>query len=190
MDAQQESPGQIVLYNQEAASSSIIKIGIPAAAVTAATIAGSITYTATNMIMGGLSSATEMGINGVGFLAAKTTGAFVSPMIGASITVGTGVAAAAAKESINAKAKMVSLATSAIAGARAAISVTAVSYAASAATSLIVTTYDASCHAAVALQNWVRAKDYDPAEIEASPVLDPMMNSDELERFILEEPQN
>ena len=85
---------------------------------------------------------------------------------------------------------MVSLATSAIAGASAAISVTAVSYAASAATSIMVSTYDASCQAAVALQNWVRAKDYDPAQIEASPVLDAMINSDDLERMILEEPQN
>ena len=187
MDAQQESPGQIVLYNQEAASSSIIKIGIPAAAVTAATIAGSITYTATNMIMGGLSSATEMGINGVGFLAAKTTGAFISPIIGSSISIGTTVAATAAKESIQAKGKIISLATSSIAGASAAIGVTAVSYAASAATSIMVSTYDASCQAAVALQNWVRAKDYDPAQIEASPVLDAMINSDDLERMILDD---
>jgi gas vesicle protein len=119
---------EIQIYNTNLESSPFIKISIPAAAVTAATLAGSLTYTATNASVSALSTATEIGINGAGFIIGKTAGAFISPVLGATIAVSSGVAATAAKDTIKSKGKLLSIATGTVAGAGAAIAVTAGSY--------------------------------------------------------------
>jgi hypothetical protein len=156
--------GQIVIYNEDAASSPFIKIMIPATAVTAATLVGGITYTATNTSINLLSTATELGINGAGFVVSKATGALVSPIVGTSIGLSTGIAASVVKESIQSKAKLISLATSSVAGISAAMTVTALSYGASAISGL----YSLGCSTANSLQNWVRSSEYARADISSN----------------------
>jgi hypothetical protein len=130
MDEASATPksSEIQIYNRDVATTPFIKIVIPAAAVTAATLAGSLAYTATNTSVSALSLATEIGINGAGFVIGKAAGAFVSPIVGTSISVGSGFAATAAKEAIQTKGKLLSIATGSVAGAGAAIAVTAGSY--------------------------------------------------------------
>jgi hypothetical protein len=127
-EANKPTSSELQIYNQNSSSSPFIKISIPASAVTAATLAGSLAYSATNASMSALSTATEIGINGVGFLVGKTAGVLVSPIIGTTIAASSGFAATAAKETIQAKGKLVSIATGSLAGAGAAIAVTAGSY--------------------------------------------------------------
>jgi hypothetical protein len=155
--------GQLVIYNEDAASSPFIKIMIPDTAVTAATLVGGITYTATNASINLLSSATEIGINGAGFIVSKATGALISPIVGTTIGISTGIAASTMKETIQSKAKLISIATSSVAGISAAITVTALSYGASAISSL----YSVGSSTANSLQNWVRSSQY---KIDASDV--------------------
>lgn len=152
-----EPAGQLIVYNKEAATSSIIKIGIPPSAVTAAALAGSITYTATNTTINVLSSATSLGISGLGLIAAKTTALLASPVAGAAISIATDAAATTAKETIKSKAMLTSLATSSIAAATAALTVTALSYAASATSSVISSVYD---YTSSTLHNWARASEH------------------------------
>ena len=118
-------PTELQIYNKDVQTSPFIKIVIPAAAVTAATLAGSLAYTATNTSMSALSTATEIGINGAGFVAGKVASALVSPIVGTSISVSSGIAAIAAREVIQTKGKLLSIATGSVAGASAAIAVTA-----------------------------------------------------------------
>jgi hypothetical protein len=148
--------GQIVIYNEDAAASPFIKIMIPATAVTAATLVGGITYTATNASINLLSTATELGINGAGFVVSKATGALISPVVGTTIGITSGIAASTVKESIQSKAKLISIATSSVAGISAAMTVTALSYGASAISGL----YSLGCSTANSLQNWVRSSEY------------------------------
>lgn len=156
------TPSEIQIYNKDVASKPFIKILIPASAVTAATLAGTLTYTATNASVSALSTATEFGINGFGFLLGKTAGALVSPIVGASISVGSGFAATAAKETIQTKGKLLSIATGSVAGAGAAIAVTAGSYIFSGLQSLgesVVST----------LHNWARTSEYSENDNIAPP---------------------
>jgi hypothetical protein len=126
--ADANTSSEIQIYNKNVQNTPFIKIVIPAAAVTAATLAGTLTYTATNASMSALSTATEIGINGAGFILGKAVGVLVSPVIGTSISIGSGFAATAAKETIQIKGKLLSIATGSVAGAGAAIAVTAGSY--------------------------------------------------------------
>jgi hypothetical protein len=144
---------ELQIYNNDAPASPFIKISIPASAVTAATLAGSLAYTATNASVSALSTATEIGINGVGFIIGKTAGAFVSPIIGTSIAASSGFAATAAKETIKTKGKLVSIATGTLAGASAAIAITAGSYLFSGLQSIGETV-------ASTLHNWARESQY------------------------------
>jgi hypothetical protein len=144
---------ELQIYNEDVHTAPFIKIAIPAVAVTAATLAGSLAYAATNVSVSALSTATEIGINGVGFIAGKAAGAFISPVIGTSISVGSGFAAVAAKETIQAKGKLVSIATGSLAGAGAAIAVTAGSYLVSGLQSL-------GESVANTLHTWARASEY------------------------------
>ena len=130
--AHANTSSEIQIYNKEVQNTPFIKIMIPASAVTAATLAGTLTYATTNASVSALSTATEMGINGVGFIVGKTVGVLVSPLIGTSISIGSGFVATAAKEKIQIKGKLLSIATGSVAGAVAgagtAIAVTAGSY--------------------------------------------------------------
>jgi hypothetical protein len=161
-----DTPGQLIVYNKEAATSSIIKIGIPPSAVTAAALAGSITYTATNTTINVLSSATSLSISGLGLIAAKTTALLASPVAGAAISIATDAAATTAKETIKSKAMLTSLATSSIAAATAALTVTALSYAASATSFVITSAYD---YTSSTLHNWARAPEHINVETNISP---------------------
>jgi hypothetical protein len=155
---------EIQIYNKDVQSSPFIKIAIPAAAVTAATLAGSLTYAATNASVSVISTATEIGINGVGFIAGKAAGALLSPVIGTSISVGSGFAAAAAKETIQTKGKFLSIATGSVAGAGAAIAVTAGSYIFNGLQSL-------GESVANKLHTWARASEYkDMSSDEQQPI--------------------
>jgi hypothetical protein len=80
----------------------------------------------------------------------------ISPVVGTTISLSTGIAASVLKESIQSKAKIISIATSSVAGISAAITVTALSYGASAVSGL----YSFGCSTANSLQNWVRSNEY------------------------------
>jgi hypothetical protein len=151
--AAKSATSELQIYNENSTSSPFIKIVIPASAVTAATLAGSLAYTATSASASALSTATEIGINGVGFIVGKTVGTFVSPILGTTIAASSGFAATAAKETIQTKGKLVSIATGSLAGAGAAIAITAGSYIFSGLQSI-------GESIATKLHNWARESQY------------------------------
>jgi hypothetical protein len=126
---------------------------IPATAVTAATLAGTLAYTATNTSVSALSTAAELGINGTGFIVGKVASTFISPIVGASISTGSGFAASAVKETIQSKGKLVSIASGSVAGLGAAVAVTAGSY-------LLSGLQSVGSSIASTLHNWARSYDY------------------------------
>jgi hypothetical protein len=144
---------EMQIYNKDVQTTPFIKITIPPMAVTIATLAGTFTYSATNASITALSSATEMGINGAGFIVGKTTSAFVSPIIGTSISLSSGLVATSAKEMIQAKGKLVSIATGSLVGAGTAIAVSAGSY-------LLSGLQTLGESMANALHTWARASEY------------------------------
>ena len=158
--ARSKPPTELQIYNKDVPASPFIKIAIPAAAVTAATLAGTLAYTTTNASMSALSTATEISINGAGFVAGKMASAFISPIVGTSISVSSGIAAIAAREVIQTKGKLLSIATGSVAGAGAAIAVTAGSY-------LFGGLYSVGEAVANTLHTWARASQYteQPEEI-------------------------